>query len=308
MTFALSHMSGASMTMANYKVNLVDGIPFPPFVDQRRIDELREFKLYPDDLFVVTYPKSGTTWLQQIVKLIRNGGIEDGRRCNRVVPWLEADGRQVGSSSGWNSSEDDSSSSGLRSFSSHTPYHLMAGGPPHSSPAKYIYVARNPKDVAVSFYYHAIAFKAFEFSGDWNDFYKLFVSGRVDSGLWFDHVLQWWKHRSESNVLFIKYEDMKKELCALVKQVADFMGYCLTHEVVQSIADQCSFLGMKENNSSNFSWVPDEARSSSATPHLRKGTVGDWKSHFTSRQNEEFDALYEQKMEGTGLNFDFYLK
>ena len=177
---------------------------------------------------------------------------------------------------------------------------MTPGGPPHTGPAKYIYVERNPKDVAVSMYYRTLAFKAFEFSGDWDDFYKLFVNGRVESGLWFDHVLAWWKHRDDSIVLFIKYE---KDSCAVVRQVADFMGCCLTHEVAQSIADQCTFDNMKASNATNFSWKTN--RSSSATPHLRKGIVGDWKNHFTSDQNEEFDAIYEQRMKDTGLTFGF---
>ena len=285
------------MAFANYKVNIVDGVPFPPDIDKQSFDELREkFKLQPDDLFVVTYPKSGTTWLQQIVKLIKNGGVEDGRRCDDVVPWLE---KRV-ALGGWKICEVP----GPRAFKSHTPYHLMPGGPPHTGPAKYIYAARNPKDVTVSLYYHTLAFaETFEFSGGWDDFYELFVNGRVESGLWFDHVLAWWKHRDDSNLLFIKYEDMKKDSCAVVRQIADFMGCCSTHEVAQSIADQCTFNNMKANDATNFSWKTN--RSSSATPHLRKGTVGDWKNHFTSEQNEEFDAIYEQRMKDTGLTFDF---
>ena len=29
-------------------------------------------------------------------------------------------------------------------------------------------------------------------------------------GLWHKHVLEWWKHKDDSNVLFLKYEDLKK--------------------------------------------------------------------------------------------------
>jgi len=45
-----------------------------------------------------------------------------------------------------------------RILKSHSPYHMMAGGLPHTSPAKYIYIARNPKDTAVSYYYHVSGF------------------------------------------------------------------------------------------------------------------------------------------------------
>ena len=39
--------------------NLVDGIMVPSFITQQRVDELKTLKLRPDDVFVVTYPKSG---------------------------------------------------------------------------------------------------------------------------------------------------------------------------------------------------------------------------------------------------------
>ena len=41
------------------------------------------------DVFVVTFRKCGTTWMQQIVKLIRNRGREDGVDVDGALPWLE---------------------------------------------------------------------------------------------------------------------------------------------------------------------------------------------------------------------------
>jgi len=42
-----------------FKHNLVDGMMVPPFITQKRVDELKTLKLRPDDVFVVTYPKAG---------------------------------------------------------------------------------------------------------------------------------------------------------------------------------------------------------------------------------------------------------
>lgn len=48
-------------------------IPFPPFITQSIMDSLAdEFVVHDDDVFVVTYPRSGTTWTEQVVHLILN--------------------------------------------------------------------------------------------------------------------------------------------------------------------------------------------------------------------------------------------
>ena len=74
---------------STYKLNVVNGVPFPPIIRQEQMDALRDFPLRADDLFVVTYPKSGTTWMQQIVKLIRTNGVDTGQLVSQAVPWLE---------------------------------------------------------------------------------------------------------------------------------------------------------------------------------------------------------------------------
>ena len=71
------------------KLNYINGLPFPTFIDEKRMDELKDWTLLPDDVYVVTYPKSGTTWAQQILKLIRNNGVDDGVTIGESVPWLE---------------------------------------------------------------------------------------------------------------------------------------------------------------------------------------------------------------------------
>ena len=163
--------------------------------------------------------KSGTTWLQQIVKLIRNNGREDGVKIVDASPWLEA------LKPSENNVEEMPSP---RTFKSHTPYHTMPGGPPHTSPCQVHYVARNPKDVAVSVYYHSRAFKSWEYSGPWDHFFQLFMDGKVMYGLWFDHVLEWWKHSDDANVLFLRFEDSKARSEGLPRETNQVHGVLLT--------------------------------------------------------------------------------
>lgn len=72
---------------------------------------------------------------------------------------------------------------------------MMPGRDPAHSPAKYIYITRNPKDVAVSFYHHMNHTHHLTFNLDWNEYFESFLKGDVLFGSWFDHVLEWWKQK-----------------------------------------------------------------------------------------------------------------
>ncbi|HEX5868810.1 MAG TPA: sulfotransferase domain-containing protein, partial [Longimicrobium sp.] len=102
-----------------------------------------EYEGSPDDIFIVTYPKSGTTWLQMIVYQLATDGAMDFAHIDGVSPHLEEamipQGRKI---------------SDLRAtprvVKSHLPYHAIPKGP-----GRYIYGIRNGLDVAVSYHYHA---------------------------------------------------------------------------------------------------------------------------------------------------------
>ena len=73
-----------------YRLNkLISGLLVPPFTTQEMVDELRTMSVREDDVFVVTFPKSGTTWMQQIVKLIHGNGEDNNEVIVKAAPWLE---------------------------------------------------------------------------------------------------------------------------------------------------------------------------------------------------------------------------
>ena len=277
--------------------NIINGVVFPPFVTQQHMDELKAFPLRLDDVMISCLPKSGTTWLRQITKLIRTNGKENGVKLPDAVPSIETNSKPFY----W---VDINNIPSPRTIKTHAPYQMTPGGLPHTTAAKYIYIARNPKDLAVSFYYHVRGFKHHHFTGTFGEYLELFIEGKNAYGSWFDHVLGWWKHKDSPNILFIKYEDMKKDTPAVIKKIAEFMGCNLEAEVIKRIAEQTDFGIMKDNPAANFSWMTAD-RIPSEPPFMRKGVVGDWKNHFTEEQSAMFDALYSEKMKGSGLDFDF---
>ena len=206
--------------------NMINGLLVPFYIQQETLDKLKNFQLYPDNVWVVSIPKSGTTWMQQIVRLIRNNGVRDDTEVDRAVPWLEALPVYP--------HLDIEKLSRPRAFKSHMPYDLCPCGPPNTTPCKYIYVTRNLKDVAVSQYFFNKRVP-YHPDDDWDTFWKKFIEGEVNYGNYFDHLLSWWPHRDDENVLFIKYEDMKKDLPAAVSQVASFIGANTSSDVIGKI-------------------------------------------------------------------------
>ena len=105
------------------------------------------------------------------------------------------------------------------------------------------------------------------------------------------------------NILFIKYEDMKENLRGAVETVAQFIGYHLTADVVESICEQTTFESMRNNDAANRSWMKDMLTEGST--FMRKGEVGDWRNHFSEEQSTKLDREYSARITGTGLDFRF---
>ncbi len=289
--------------MAEYKQALVkDGkepeglIVFPAFITQKEMDAIKDFRVGDQDTFVVAYPKSGTTWMEQIVHLLANNGEQTDKVLSEAVPWLEGAATRYG---GLENLIRDSGD--RRYFHSHLPVSLMPifG----KTKAKYIYVARNPKDNAVSYYYHARSKMGYE--GSWSEFIKLYVEGKVAYGSIFDHVLDWWKvSQDRDHVMFVKYEDMKKDLGQVVTDVANFINIPLTSDLLDAVVAASKFSAMAINPKANLDWVPQRE---GIPKHMRKGIVGDWKNHFSSEENVIIDTLYKSRMVQSGLQFEFDL-
>ena len=272
----------------------LEGVPLVPGMSPSRISELREKMIIrPDDVFIVTYPKCGTTWMQQIVKLIVNNGVENGVEVDVCIPWIEL-----------MMLDEVESMPSPRFFKAHLPYQLMpGGGNPANTIGKYIYVIRNPKDTAVSAFYQRKKMDPPHLCVSWESYFEKYATGTVACGSFHSHILGWWTHRDSKNIVIVTFEQMKRDLPAVIGQVAAFLGYTLTDEVIRKIAEQTTFDCMKNNVVANKEYI--NPFTFGAESFMRKGVIGDWKNLFTKEQSDRIDAIVADKLGGAGLVFDY---
>ncbi|KAM8968524.1 sulfotransferase 1 family member D1-like [Sarcophilus harrisii] len=262
--------------------------------------QVEGFEARPDDLLISTYPKSGTTWASEILDLIYNNG--DVEKCKRDaifnrVPFMEL--IMPGYVNGIKQLEELKSP---RLVKTHLPVELL---PPSlwKNNCKMIYVARNAKDVAVSYYYFHMMAKMHQEPGTWEEFLEKFMTGKLSFGSWYDHVKGWWEKKKDYRILYLFYEDMKEDPKRELLKILKFLEKDLPEEIVDKILHHTSFKIMKDNPTANYTMITEKEMDHKVSPFMRKGIAGDWKNQFTVAQYERFEKDYNQQMEGTTLKF-----
>ncbi|KAK3601961.1 hypothetical protein CHS0354_030680 [Potamilus streckersoni] len=176
---------------------------------------------------------------------------------------------------------------------------------------KIVLILRNPKDVAVSFYHHHSGIvNVYHYEGKWENYLSLFNNGKVDWGSFYDYLHAWEKaiHDNPTHPIHVLYyEDMKADSVAEVRRLTKFIGIPLSDELINAIAEKCSFHNMVKDKMGLEDEKWRKVWRDEKPGMYRKGEVGDWKNWFTVAQNEEFDRIYAEKMSNSKLKFRFSL-
>ena len=183
-----------------------------------------------------------------------------------------------------------------RTYSSHLDVDFFRR-PLETKKTKFVVVMRNVKDTLVSYYHFYRSCPGFgNFKGTFEEFMEMVKAKRVRS--WFDWVLGWGEYKEYPNTIFIKYEDMKKDLPSVIKRLATFLEIEVTDDFVVDVCKKTTFSYLKDEiNGLGFA-------DSKISPFMRKGEVGDWKNYFSDDLNNYVDELHKQ-VEAIGLYFDF---
>lgn len=258
----------------------------------------------------MTYPRSGTHWVQQIIQLILSKGESERNYMDFMIrsPFIEA--MELGATKAPRLLRTHSSMARLQC----------------SEKAKYVYVARNPWDCCVSCFHFVREIPECQFEdGTFDDFVDSFLEGKFGFGEYFSHVLYGYGSRTEPNVFFVTYEELHKDKADVALRLAYFLGEDhgkmleANQDVFQEVMEKSTATYMRQlmtttpEEMSNivaksFGLVP----SSSATNRvksedrrevniLRKGEVGEWKHYFSKRSIEKMKAAIEVRTKGSDV-------
>ncbi|RWS21161.1 sulfotransferase 1C2-like protein [Leptotrombidium deliense] len=91
-----------------------------------------------------------------------------------------------------------------------------------------------------------------EFTGPFDDFFNEFIAGRTDCGSYFDHVVSWYKQSDKKNILFLTFEETKRNTKETILKVAKFLGDSYFNDLntneqqMQKLLEYTSFDYMKK--------------------------------------------------------------
>jgi hypothetical protein len=245
------------------------------------------FTMRPEDVFIVTYPRSGTTLVQMMLYQLTSDGSMAFTHISEHCPWFERHLKME---------IDFEALPSPRLFKSHLSYRWIPKGE-----GKYIYVVRDGRDVAVSYYHLYRSHNGFK--GSFSDFFERFMRGKVTYGSWFDHVAGWWKHRNDLQILFLSYEELLAEPQRCVREIAEFCELEVDEARLPTILERCSFEFMKRH----------EEKFDQQTQRLwelgleewnfiRQGRMGEGEEYLSAEEEDRFRERYRKRLTGTDLD------
>ncbi|XP_072177107.1 sulfotransferase 1A1-like [Diadema setosum] len=300
-------------------MHVYKGIVLPNVILDSSVDALPNFEVRPDDVWICTFPKTGTHWMNEIVGLILARGVPE--KIDRTLSTSTVAMINVAQKMPKTRAEELENPPNMAPFldvvaKAKSPRVILSHLPIEMLPTKLeekgkvIYVARNPKDILNSIYNMIVKGKIEPAGGfSWEMLLGSFMEDKSMFGPWLDHNLGFWKLRDKDNVLFLFYENLKKNPVEGVQQVAAHIGVDLSPDEVQKVVEHSSFKGMSKTYTTRK--MDEKAVDKdfhdvvNSIPFMNKGVSGQWKERFTVAQNEMFDKWYEEKMKGVDLTFEF---
>lgn len=267
-------------------------------------------QLEEDDVLLCAGPKCGTTWVQQILHGLRSSGSMNFEDINTVIPALELanlGGPHV----------NDRQCDRPRMFKTHAVCEKCPWV------RKTIVLTRDPHDAALSLYYY---FRNWIFEDgeitldefvDWFYFHKTAAHDTSLNAIQMRHLVSWYPHRNDDNVLWLHYEDLKFDLRQCIRMISDFIGIGIGNQKLLDLVERQASLDFMKQHSSKFdshvlklarnevAGLPRLAGLSGNAGKVRHGRVHESKETFSPESLKKLDERWNEIVQPV-TGFDNY--
>jgi hypothetical protein len=224
----------------------------------------RNLEVFPDDVFIVSYPKSGNTWTRFLIaNLVYPDKSPDFRNINELIPDPEA-----------LSKRHLAKVSRPRIIKTHQYF--------HPSYRKIIFVVRDPRDVAVSLYYFQKKTRGYSDEFPIDQHVKRFVSN-VDPryGSWGENVASWLVTRgNDPEFLLLRYEDILKDAAEELRKIADFLHIEPSPERLALAVERSSADNMRKLEGVQALLWSSTKDTRQDIPFVRAAKSGNWRTEL----------------------------
>jgi len=224
-----------------------------------------------DDLYLVSYPKSGATWLDFLVA--------------NVNVLMSGDNSEINIFNVHDFVPDIHYSKDIGNIRTSFPAYRIIKSHDNYNPAykKVIYLVRDPRDVMISYYHFATALG--DFSGSLADFIR---SPNFGIDAWCNHLQGWFEDSPVAlRIYFMRYEDMKNDIFETMTAMYKMLGHQIPKEILTRAIELSSFSKMKE---SEEAWGYGGRPSGKNLKFMRKGKFGGFKDDLLAEDIEHINS------------------
>lgn len=262
-----------------------------------------DFRFREDDIVIATYAKAGTTWMQQIIaQLLFEGDPE--LAVAEMSPWMD-----LRIPPGEVKLPAVEAQNHRRFLKTHLPVDALNFSPK----AKYIYIGRDGRDVVWSMYNHHANANQMWYEAlndapgrvgppiepppeDIRQYWMEWIErdGHPFWSFW-ENVGSWWEIRNLPNVLLVHFSDLKRDMPAEIRSIAEFLNIPINESRWPDILEYCSFDWMKKNATKSVP-LGGAFWDAGAEVFIHKGVNGRWADTLTAEESRAYEELATAKL------------
>ena len=254
------------------------------FSKQPEQNACRNVTVLPDDVFLVSYPKSGNTWLRFLIAnlIYLDRTNVSFSNIEKLVPDIYK-----------HRDRDLLLLPAPRIMKSHECL--------DSRYPKVIYLVRDPRDVAVSYYHYLIKIQKINENYPIDLWIKPFIKGKFipQFGTWSENVESWLSVKNNTkNLLLMKYEDMLNDIFTEISNIASFLGLSKNDDYISKAIELSSAEYMRKLEKQT-GWQPQQGSRKDKT-FVRSANSGNWKTDLSEYAVKEIERNWQSLMQQLG--------